>query len=411
VNRFTMPQGVAIGTLAAMTQKQFKGLADWIEVFQAGTHVDSLGKKSTFTTGDLDEMVANHQLGAAPAVLGHPEHNHPAYAWVSEYQRKGKSLFAKFEKINAAFAAGVEAGAYLNRSVSVFKDKAHGWRVRHVGWLGAAAPAIDGLQPVEFAAPDADCSEFSAPGYSLVWGLESAATLLRRLRDRLIADSGLEVADDTLPQYQLDSMQTAAQQARDEFQAERAAPQPAFSQPPQPTGVTMPFTQADLDRTAAETEARVRAEAQAQSQAQTQTQTAHFAAQTAELERLRTERHVEQINVQLDALTAAGRLLPAERPGMAEFMAGLDAADTAQFNFTAADKSVVKKTPSAFFADFLAARPALIKLGSQAAAGRDAPIDTQSADALADAAKSFIKAQADKGITVSISEAIGHVSK
>ena len=63
------------------TQKALSG--QWINVFRAGTHTDSTGRVVTFTQADLDQIVANHDLGAAPAVIGHPKHNDPAYVWVN----------------------------------------------------------------------------------------------------------------------------------------------------------------------------------------------------------------------------------------------------------------------------------------------------------------------------------------
>ncbi|MFI5443646.1 hypothetical protein [Polaromonas sp. UC242_47] len=207
-----------------------KGLRGFVEVFKTGTHTDSKGRQVTFSKADVEQMVDNHKLGAAPAVIGHPKDTAPAYAQVAEYKLEDDGrLFAKFDKINPAFEAGVDSGAYYNRSLSVIKDKVHGWRVRHVGWLGAVPPAIDGLQPVEFAADDETCFEFAAPGYSLVWGLESAAKLLRRLRDRMIEKDGLEAADATLPQWEIDSMTEAASTARAQFNDDK--PASLFNQP------------------------------------------------------------------------------------------------------------------------------------------------------------------------------------
>jgi len=228
-----------------------KGLRGFIEVFKAGTHTDSKGRQVTFSKADVEQMVENHKLGAAPAVIGHPKDTAPAYAQVAQYKLDDDGrLFAKFDKINPAFEAGVESGAYYNRSVSVHKDDRHGWRVRHVGWLGAMPPAIDGLQPVEFSADDDNCFEFAAPGYSLVWGLESAAKLMRSLRDRMIEKEGLEAADATLPQWQIDSMNESATTARQQFN--EANPPSLFNQPGEDD---MTITQEALDAAVAKARA------------------------------------------------------------------------------------------------------------------------------------------------------------
>jgi hypothetical protein len=117
-------------------------LRGWVEIFRTGTHKDSKGREFTASESDLDQIIQNHKLGAAPAVIGHPKQDGPAYAWVGDLMRKGASLFSKFADINPAFDDGVALGAYRNRSISLVRDPEHGLRLRHVGWLGAVPPAI-----------------------------------------------------------------------------------------------------------------------------------------------------------------------------------------------------------------------------------------------------------------------------
>ena len=376
------------------------GLAGWVEVFKAGTHTDSSGKRFTFGQAELGQMVANHKLGAAPAVLGHPKHDDPAYGWVDDYKVEGASLFAKFKDINPQFDAGVQSGAYRNRSVAVIKDANHGWRVRHVGWLGAVPPAIDGLAPMTFAAGDEDSLEFAAPGYSLVWGLEEVAKLLRNLREQMIAKDGLEAADATLPQWRIDSALESANQARTEFQEERADHMPATRSLYSTDGEPMTtFTQEQLD--AAKAEATLAAEANALVQ---------FNASQAELVKLRTERQAEKIAGQIGAWKAAGQVTPAEEPGMAEFMASLESTTGVELTFSASDKLEVKKTPAQFFAEFMAARKPVVKLGSTIGADDSEPkVNGDDASAVAEGARLYMRAQADKGLIVSSSEAVAHV--
>lgn len=376
----------------------FKGLDDWIEVFKAGTHTDSAGRKVSFAESDLDQMVANHTLGAAPAVLGHPKHDDPAYGWTEGLKREGESLFAKFKDIAPAFAKGVESGAYRNRSVSVIKDKAHGWRVRHVGWLGAAAPAIDGLKPVEFAGDEAEAFEFAAPGYSLVWGFESLAKLLRGMREHMIAKDGIEATDAVLPAWQIDSAMEAAAQARKEYQEAAPvaqAPNPLFNED---TGASMSFTQEDLNRAATEAEAKAKAEAEAK-----------FAATTAELSLIKAESMKARHQAQIDGWKAAGKLLPAEEAGLAEFMAGIEGG--AELQFTASDNKAAKAAPAHWFANFMTQRSALIRLGAAAAAPAPAgsALDTTDSNAIANAASEFVAAEAKAGRTVSVAAAVQHV--
>ena len=373
--------------------KAVKGLRGLIEVFKAGTHTDSKGRKISFSQADLDQMIVNHALGAAPAVIGHPKDTAPAYAQVQEYKREGDSLFAKFTKINPAFEAGVESGAYFNRSVSVHKDDTHGWRVRHVGWLGAVPPAIDGLQPVEFSADDDSCFEFSAPGYSLVWGLESAAKLMRRLRDRMIEKDGLEAADATLPQWEIDSMNESATSARTEFNDETPA---LFNQPTGDDDMTI--TQAELDAAVADAKAA----------AETATR-AEFAATQTQLVTLQKERQAERIAAHIKRWKDKGVIVPAGEAGMAEFMASQEDGD-AEFSFSKAEGGEAKKTRLQFFIDFMDASKPVIKLGGTGQPAADGgALDTNDTAAVSKAASDFMAAEQKDGRVVSAANAVQHV--
>ncbi|HHV7519297.1 TPA: hypothetical protein ACUNF5_000730 [Burkholderia orbicola] len=376
------------------TSPQAKGLANWIEVFRAGNHVAADGRPISFSRADLDQMVANHALGAAPAVLGHPKHNDPAYAWTAELKRDGDLLFARFEDINPQFEAGVESGAYRNRSVSVFKDQQRGWRVRHVGWLGAVAPAIDGLRPVEFA-DGQEFFEFAAPGVTqLGWGLETAARLFRGVREWLIGDRGQDVADAVVPNWQIDSIEEAARAAND---VEPVVAASAFSHP---GGNDVTITQQDLDR--------ARQEAMTQGrEAATAEFSQRIADANARAETIEAERRAERISTQIAGWVKEGRVLPAEQSGLAEFMAQIEAGGQS-FEF-AASNGTVKKTPAQWFAEFMSARAPVVKLGQRDIG--DAQTDATDPQAIANAATEFMKSQSDKGITVSYADAVLHVSK
>lgn len=375
------------------------GLAGWVEVFKAGTHVDSKGRRCTFSRADLDQMIDNHKLGAAPAVLGHPKHNDPAYAQVESYKRDGDRLFLKFTKINPAFEKGVETGAYYNRSLSVFKDDTHGWRVRHVGWLGAVPPAIDGLEPVQFSEADADVYEFAAPGYALVWAVESAGKLLRGLREWVVADKGIEEADKVLPQWQIDGVIEGASQARTQFQEADTSGR-LFSQSDNP-GDSMSITKEEHDAAVAKALADGKAAAAAE-----------FASKDQELITLKNQVRTDRIATQIKGWTEAGKVLPAEVTGLAEFMASLEDVE-AEFSFSAADEKEVKKTPAAFFADFMAARSPLVKLGRTVKTDEDpgtVKVDITDARAIAKAASDFQASEALAGRSIAYDAAVARVT-
>jgi len=133
---------------------------DWIEVFRAGKHTDSQGRQRTWTRDDLDKMVngydpTNHE---APIVVGHPKSNAPAYGWVEALKRSGERLLAKFKQVEQQFGEMVQAGRFKKRSISVYPNGT----LRHVGFLGAAPPAIPGLKDIDFNDED-NCLDYEQP--------------------------------------------------------------------------------------------------------------------------------------------------------------------------------------------------------------------------------------------------------
>lgn len=126
----------------------------WIEIFKAGTHTDSLGREYSYSAADLDEMAGKYNAKVsssdsyeAPVVKGHPGTNEPAYGWVERLGRRGNILLAKLKGLSPEFVDEVGKGLFKKVSVAIYPDGL----LRHVGFLGAAAPAVKGLKSVQFA--------------------------------------------------------------------------------------------------------------------------------------------------------------------------------------------------------------------------------------------------------------------
>ncbi|MGH9861984.1 MAG: hypothetical protein ACRD35_01025 [Candidatus Acidiferrales bacterium] len=132
----------------------------WIEIFRAGDY----GERGAWTPDDLDRLAAayNPRVHAAPVVLGHPASDAPAYGWVRALRRAGDSLWAQLEKIDPALEALLRAGRFRQRSVALYTNfaPAGGPYLRHLGFLGAAAPEVKGLAPVRFAEAASVCFAF-----------------------------------------------------------------------------------------------------------------------------------------------------------------------------------------------------------------------------------------------------------
>ncbi len=123
----------------------------WLEVFRAGDY----GERGLWTAEELDRLAAayNPRLQPAPVVVGHPAADAPAYGWVRALRRVGQSLWAQLEKIDPAFEDLLRRGRFRQRSVALYRrfPPTGGPYLRHLGFLGASAPAVKGLAPVRFA--------------------------------------------------------------------------------------------------------------------------------------------------------------------------------------------------------------------------------------------------------------------
>jgi hypothetical protein len=134
--------------MAGEKEKTAEGLEAWIPVFRTGTHTDSKGRTRTWTEADLDSIAqkyhpAHHE---APAVIGHPEDNAPAWGWVAGLKREGQVLYARLRDLVPEFVEMLRKKMFKKRSISLYPDLT----LRHVGFLGAAPPAVKGLEDVKF---------------------------------------------------------------------------------------------------------------------------------------------------------------------------------------------------------------------------------------------------------------------
>ena len=122
-------------------------LDGWIDICRAGTWRDIAGREVAIDEARLDRIVAEHAAAdPAPVVVGHPEADAPAYAWIESLRRVGDRLQAKLRDIAGPFREAVEAGHYAGRSIALQGDT-----LRHLGFLGGRAPAVPGLAPTCFA--------------------------------------------------------------------------------------------------------------------------------------------------------------------------------------------------------------------------------------------------------------------
>lgn len=139
------------------------------EIFRTGTHTSLNGQTKDFSETDLDTIASSYdpQQHEAPIVIGHPETNAPAYGWIEKIKRVGDRLIAFPKQVSSEFSELVKTGAFKKRSISITPDL----QLNHVGFLGAAAPAVKGLKDVEFA-ENVDELEFASFEFDPVLELE-----------------------------------------------------------------------------------------------------------------------------------------------------------------------------------------------------------------------------------------------
>jgi len=148
-----------------MTTKRPAGLA----IFRAGQHVARDGQSYTFSEADLQAIVEGYdpKLSEAPLVVGHPRVDAPAYGWAKSLRTEGGVLYAEPHQVEPQFAQLVNEGRLKKISASIYLPDTPGnptpgkHYLRHIGFLGAQAPAVKGLPSAQFG-DDGSAPEFAA---------------------------------------------------------------------------------------------------------------------------------------------------------------------------------------------------------------------------------------------------------
>lgn len=131
------------------------------EIFKTGSHTSDKGFQKEYSLDDLNFIAQsyNPDEDEAPIVIGHPLDNSPAYGWVSslEVSEDGKLVAdAPDERLHPDFLSAVQEGRYKKRSISLTPEG----KLRHIGFLGGAAPAVKGLADIQFSQPSSTVIEF-----------------------------------------------------------------------------------------------------------------------------------------------------------------------------------------------------------------------------------------------------------
>ena len=326
-----------------------------IAIFRTGTHTAMDGATLTFGDADLIAMAAayNPDRHEAPLVVGHPATDGPAYGWVKGLSLDGGVLYADPQQVDPAFADLVRAGRYKKISASFYPPGAAGnpapggYYLRHVGFLGAQPPAVKGLKSAEFAGDDGavtvtvDFSETDSAGIRRAF--REIAGFFRRLREKTIEKDGIAAADNLIPEWGLESLESAA------HPSDPAKPDPEFSEPHQSQETSMPPPE-DQDHIAAAKEVALQAREQALAAKE-----AAFAEREGSVQRQADATRQAGDAEFAEKLVTAGRMLPRHKPVVTAILDRLAAG--ADLSFAEESGKRVNVAAPAAFREFLEALP------------------------------------------------------
>lgn len=319
-----------------------------LQIFKPGRHTAMSGAVLAFSESDLAASAAAYDPARfeAPIVVGHPKLDAPAYGWVKSLAFAQGGLDAEPQQVDPAFAEMVSAGRFKKISAAFFSPESPNnpvpgvYYLRHVGFLGAQAPAVKGLRDPGFAENEVGIVEFSE------WDDVTNAGLWRSLRDWVIGKFGQDEADKVIPGYQVQQLEQAAQQELAESAAESSAmPVPAFSEstalPPKEKSTVTPEQKAALEAENAQLKSKL-ADAEAATKA------------------IQLQQVSDQHSAFADSLIADGKLLPANK---AVVVATMDhfSAESPSFAVGDAQKPLLEG-----FKEFLEAMPKRLEFGEVA---------------------------------------------
>lgn len=286
--------------------------ARWFEVFKAGKY-----PQGDVSKADVEHIARTYDPSwrEAPVVLGHPKTDDPAFGWVAAVKAQAGRLFVQFRDLAGDFVKAVRAKRFSRVSIRILRTPERGMYLGHVGFLGAALPAVAGLEPIKFEQGDVEALDVE---------MEFTTAAGEAAEEQGMVD-----------QKKKDGASPAGQ----DFQAQLDAMRADFEK-------KLADQQADYERKAEEREGKLR----------------------EQLTGERRERELAEFRHELEGKVRDGKLAPALLPGLAEFAVSLPDGDDQAIEFTT-DGEAAKKSPRQFFRDFLDQLPGAVEFG--AAAGSD----------------------------------------
>ena len=226
----------------------------WVEAFKTGEVVDMAGKSHNFSEADLNDLNEgiHNQLAAGyqpPMVKGHPKVDDPRVASIVDSKVEDNVLKVKLDDVSPDFADEVKKGGFKYISAAIYSNLKKG--LRHLGALGAHAPAMKGMAPLCFGegmfaesdngSTEQDVCVFAEPFAwdrlvprtafeSLVYKLSGIGRMFRSQREQLIEKDGIEAADKVFPEYAIKDIEDVESVLKDAKDFPKQQPAPVASE-------------------------------------------------------------------------------------------------------------------------------------------------------------------------------------
>lgn len=125
-----------------------------IEIFKAGTFTDANGQEVSIDVAGLEKIAKEYNEKIkedgnldVPVIKGHDtSSDNPAEGWVKKLYVQDEKLYADFD-VNDDMAEQIKEEKYKKVSICI-EQSDDGFTLKHIGLLGAAAPAVAGMQSI-----------------------------------------------------------------------------------------------------------------------------------------------------------------------------------------------------------------------------------------------------------------------
>lgn len=388
------------------------------KIFRPGKHTAACGTVIEFTEADLTNAVKayNPDVYATPLVIGHPKTEDRAYGWAASLSYAEGHVWVNPEHVEPQFAEMVESKAFRNRSASWYMPDHPSNPVpgtlypKHIGFLGAMPPSLKGLGDVKFNEGSAPVDFSDDPRPDLVlefadlstddtWAMASAfsgvARAWRKFRDMVIADKGLEEADKLLPDWEIADAERNAMRLQERAVSNSKTQAPAYNE----AGAAGDNTPTEGTVMTPEEIAAMKAE-----NARLAREAASFAEREEAVKKSEHTAKVARISANLQPLVDQGKLLPAQRPQVAAFMATLDDSTQVVEFGEAVDGKVPSVSALAFMESFLKGLPTAVDF-SERSSNNNGKGNALSAREIGEKTRKVFDEAAAAGNPISFSEA------